>query len=110
MYPALLEYDRSWIESRFLDLTAQQYQYGTAVAAVASSTSMRGAPSMTLGAMLLVERLYVYTLDLVDLGRRPQDRNLERPLLVFEQALGQIAADAIIGACVVDYTIIFKAK
>ena len=32
---------------------------------------------------------------------------MRRPLLVFEQALGQIAADAIIGACVGVHTIIF---
>jgi len=32
---------------------------------------------------------------------------LRRPPLVFEQALGQIAADAIIGACVGVHTIIF---
>ena len=35
------------------------------------------APSLTLTPGFLVERLYVYTLDLVDLGRRLQDRNLE---------------------------------
>ena len=33
---------------------------------------------------------------------------MRRPPLVFEQALGQIAADAIIGACVVGHTIIFS--